>query len=52
MSEITLTVEGIEVTVPKGATVMDAAQEAGIRIPRLCYHPRLSIQGSCRVCVV
>lgn len=52
MSEITLTIDGIQVTVPKGQTIMQAADEAGIRIPRLCYHPRLSIEGACRVCVV
>ena len=52
MSEITLTVDGIEVTVPAGSTVMDAADKAGIKVPRLCYHPRLSMQGACRVCIV
>jgi len=52
MPEITLTVDGIEVTVPAGTTIMEAADLAGVRVPRLCYHPRLSIQGSCRVCIV
>jgi NADP-reducing hydrogenase subunit HndD len=31
---------------------MDAADEAGVRVPRLCYHPRLSMAGACRVCIV
>ncbi|MGE5532310.1 MAG: [Fe-Fe] hydrogenase large subunit C-terminal domain-containing protein, partial [Bacteroidota bacterium] len=52
MSEITLTVDGIQVSVPQGATVMQAADKAGTRIPRLCYHPRLSMEGACRVCLV
>ena len=52
MSDVTLTIDGVAVTVPKGATIMQAADTVGIRIPRLCYHPRLSIEGACRVCVV
>jgi iron-only hydrogenase group A len=52
MPDITLTVDDLQVTVPEGSTVMQAADEAGIRIPRLCYHPLLSIEGACRVCVV
>lgn len=52
MSDVTLTIDGVSATVPKGATIMQAADTVGIRIPRLCYHPRLSIEGACRVCVV
>ena len=52
MADITLTIDGIQVTVPEGSTIMDAADKAGIKIPRLCYHPRLSMQGACRVCIV
>jgi NADP-reducing hydrogenase subunit HndD len=52
MSELNLTVDGIQVTVPPGSTVMDACDAAGIKVPRLCYHPRLSTQGACRVCIV
>lgn len=52
MADISLTVDNIPVTVPEGSTVMEAAEQAGIRVPRLCYHPSLSIQGSCRVCIV
>ncbi len=52
MPDLHLTVDGIEITAPAGSTIMEAADTAGIRIPRLCYHPRLSIQGSCRVCIV
>lgn len=54
MSEQTITLEinGISVTVPKDSTIMDAADKIGIQIPRLCYHPHLSILGACRVCLV
>jgi NADH-quinone oxidoreductase subunit G len=47
-----LTVDGIEVEVPPGATVLQAAEAAGIEIPRFCYHDRLSIAGNCRMCLV
>jgi iron-only hydrogenase group A len=49
---ITLTIDDKQVTVPEGTTIMQAAQELGIHIPRLCYHPDLSLAGSCRVCIV
>ena len=52
MADISLIVDGIPVSVPAGLTIMEAAEHAGIRVPRLCYHPSLSIQGSCRVCIV
>ena len=48
----TLTVDGIEVTVEPGATVLQACEEAGKDIPRFCYHERLSIAGNCRMCLV
>jgi len=48
----TLTVDGIEVTVPTGATVLQACEAAGKEIPRFCYHERLSIAGNCRMCLV
>lgn len=38
--------------VESGQTIMQAADKIGFRIPRLCYHPRLSIEGACRVCIV
>jgi NADH-quinone oxidoreductase subunit G/NADP-reducing hydrogenase subunit HndD len=52
MEMITLTIDGKKVEVPKGATILDAAKKLGIRIPTLCYHPELSLEGACRVCVV
>ena len=47
-----LTIDGIEVEVPQGATVMQACEIAGAEIPRFCYHERLSIAGNCRMCLV
>ena len=47
-----LSVDGIEVEVPAGATVLQACEAAGAEIPRFCYHERLSIAGNCRMCLV
>jgi NADH-quinone oxidoreductase subunit G len=47
-----LTVNGVEVEVEAGATVLQACEEAGVEIPRFCYHERLSIAGNCRMCLV
>ena len=47
-----LTVNGIEVEVEDGATILQACEEAGFEIPRFCYHERLSIAGNCRMCLV
>ncbi|HHU92197.1 MAG TPA: 2Fe-2S iron-sulfur cluster binding domain-containing protein, partial [Halanaerobiaceae bacterium] len=52
MSKITLTIDGQTVQVEAGTTVLEAARELGIKIPTLCYHPELSLHGSCRICVV
>ena len=51
-NKINLTIDGTPMTVPEGTTIMEACEQLGISIPRLCYHPDLSLQGSCRVCVV
>ena len=52
MADVTLTIDGIQLTVPEDTTIMQAADSIGIHIPRLCYHPELSIAGACRVCIV
>jgi NADH-quinone oxidoreductase subunit G len=52
METVTLTIDGRPITVPKGRTVLQAAIEAGISVPYYCYHPGISIDGSCRVCIV
>ncbi len=51
-STINLTIDGRAVRVPAGTTIMQAAEKIGVRVPRLCYHPLLSIDGACRICVV
>jgi NADH-quinone oxidoreductase subunit G len=47
-----VTVDGVEIEVPQGATVLQACEMAGKEIPRFCYHERLSIAGNCRMCLV
>lgn len=49
---ITLTINHQRVAAPDGATILEAARGAGIRIPTLCHHPDLSNVGACRMCVV
>ncbi len=48
----TLTIDGTEVTVEPGTTVLQACEEVGVEVPRFCYHERLSIAGNCRMCLV
>jgi len=50
--KVTLTIDGNALTVPEGTTIMQAAQRLAIHIPHICYHPRLHVEGSCRVCLV
>src|SRR5688572_6179811 len=52
METVTLTIDGQQVTVEKGKTVLQAAIEAGISVPYYCFHPGLKVDGSCRVCIV
>jgi NADH-quinone oxidoreductase subunit G len=47
-----VTIDGTEIEVPAGATVLQACELAGKEIPRFCYHERLSIAGNCRMCLV
>ena len=49
---VTLTIDGVEVSVPKGTLVADAAKKIQIDIPVFCYHPKLEPVGMCRVCLV
>jgi len=48
----TLTINGMAVDVPQGTTILNAAKEVGVEIPHYCYHPKLSIAGNCRMCLV
>ena len=50
--QITVTIDGTDVKVPMGTTVLEAARLVGVRIPTLCHHPDLCVAGVCRVCVV
>jgi NADH-quinone oxidoreductase subunit G len=52
MDTVTLTIDGRQITVNKGKTVLQAAIEAGVSVPYYCYHPGLTVDGSCRVCIV
>jgi predicted molibdopterin-dependent oxidoreductase YjgC len=49
---VTLTIDGREVTVPEGTTLLDAARSLGISIPVICYHEATAANGLCRICVV
>ncbi|HEX4821867.1 MAG TPA: 2Fe-2S iron-sulfur cluster-binding protein, partial [Acidimicrobiales bacterium] len=50
--DVTLTVNGREITAPKGQLVINAAEQHGVFIPRFCYHPRMEPVGMCRMCIV
>jgi NADH-quinone oxidoreductase subunit G len=52
MDTVKLTIDGHEITVTKGKTVIEAAADEGISIPHYCYHPKLTIAGNCRMCLV
>ncbi len=52
MSNLSLTINGIEVTAREGMTILEAAQGSGIYIPTLCHCPGLTSEGVCRICLV
>lgn len=47
-----LTIDGIEITVDDGTSLLQAAEQLGIEVPRFCYHDRLSVAGNCRMCLM
>src|SRR5438093_4606732 len=49
---VTLTIDGVPVSVPKGTLVIEAAKQAGVLVPHYCYHPGLPVAGVCRMCLV
>ena len=49
---ITVTIDGFEISVPKGTLLIRAAEQLGIQIPRFCDHPLLDPAGACRQCLV
>jgi formate dehydrogenase alpha subunit len=52
LETITLTIDGKKISCPSGTTIIEAAEQHGIKIPRLCYHPDLKPLGACRLCLV
>ena len=52
MKDVNITIDDTALKVKPGTTIMQAAETLGIKIPRLCYHPDLSLEGACRVCIV
>jgi NADH-quinone oxidoreductase subunit G len=52
MAEVSLTIDGVCVSVPEGTLLIEAARNAGIDIPHYCYHPALGNPGVCRLCMV
>ncbi len=49
---VTVNIDGKEIAVPKGTNVIEAARLVGVDVPHYCYHPKLSIVGNCRMCLV
>jgi NADH-quinone oxidoreductase subunit G len=49
---VTLTIEGRQVSVPAGTSILEAAKYAGVLVPHYCYHPGLPVAGVCRMCLV
>lgn len=52
METVGITIDGKQMQVAKGATIIQACESGGVEIPRFCYHERLSIAGNCRMCLV
>ncbi len=52
LKQVTLTIDKIELTVPEGMLVVDAAKTVGIDVPVFCYHPKMEPVGMCRMCLV
>jgi NADH-quinone oxidoreductase subunit G len=49
---ITVNIDGKEIAVPKGTNVIEAARLVGVDVPHYCYHPKLSVVGNCRMCLI
>jgi NADH-quinone oxidoreductase subunit G len=52
MADVTLTVDGKQLTAPAGTLLIEACRKVGIEIPAFCYYPGLSLQAACRMCLV
>src|SRR5215211_6349250 len=51
-TSVNLTIEGRQISVPAGTSILEAAKAAGVLIPHYCYHPGLPVAGVCRMCLV
>ena len=51
-THVTIEINGVEMQAPKGAMLIELADQAGINIPRFCYHKKLSVAANCRMCLV
>jgi NADH-quinone oxidoreductase subunit G len=49
---VTVNIDGRDIAVPKGTNVIEAARLLGVEIPHYCYHPKLTVAGNCRMCLV
>ncbi len=49
---VTVNIDGKDIAVPRGTNVIEAAKQLGIEIPHYCYHPKLSVVGNCRMCLI
>jgi NADH-quinone oxidoreductase subunit G len=49
---VNVTIDGVEIAVPKGTTIIEAAKQAGVLVPHYCYHPSLPSPAVCRMCLV
>jgi NADH-quinone oxidoreductase subunit G len=49
---VTVNIDGKEIAVPKGMNVIEAARLAGVDVPHYCYHPKLTVAGNCRMCLI
>ncbi len=49
---VTVNIDGRDISVPKGTNVIEAAKQLGIEIPHYCYHPKLTVVGNCRMCLI
>ena len=49
---LTVNIDGREIAVPKGTNMIEAARLLGIEVPHFCYHPKLTVAGNCRMCLV
>ncbi len=49
---VTVNIDGKEIAVPKGTNVIEAARQLGVDVPHYCYHPKLTVAGNCRMCLI